>query len=98
MTISEFNTQPLSKRWETLWSWGYLMVKRDQVACTAALFSVNGFFAVILLSKEENKVLSINAYRLEDLPVEYYQLINHDRPFVRAAKPKEALMEALCAA
>jgi hypothetical protein len=86
MKLSDFNSQHPAKRWETLWSWGYLMVKRDLGDRTAALFSVSGFFAVTILCKNDNSVIAVNAYRLEDLPMEYYQLINHDRPFMRTTQ------------
>jgi hypothetical protein len=95
MTLSEFNSQNLNQRAETLWSWGFLMVKKNMITRTSVLFAVNGFFAELVISKFDNRVMSIRGFSVEEVPLEYFRMINHDSPFVAAAKSNAELLSEL---
>jgi hypothetical protein len=95
MKLSDFNSQSIAQRWETLMSWGYFMVKLDRDNATTVLYAVNGFFAELTIRKSDNKVLTINGSSLEDVPLDYFQQIDHCNPFIASAKPNAELMSEL---
>jgi hypothetical protein len=95
MTLTEFNSQNINQRAETLWSWGFLMVKKSMATRTSVLFAVNGFFAELVISKFDNRVITIKGFNVEDVPLDYFRMINHDSPFVAAARSNADLLQEL---
>src|SRR5687768_8898164 len=73
MTLREFNSKSIIEKADILWSWGYFMVKRSQGTKSISLFAVNGFFAELVMSKLDNRVLGINGYSVEEVPLDYFR-------------------------
>jgi hypothetical protein len=85
MTLPEFNTLPLTQKFNTLCSWGFLMVRKRIGRCTVSLVSVDDFFVEVTFDKTESRLLNVNSYAVENLPLHYYQVIDGENPFVASA-------------
>lgn len=84
MTLAEFNALDLDKRCDAIWEWGFYVSQNKTAGLNKVLYSLNGFFAEMVLSLENNNILDVVAFDKIDTNGIPGYLIKNDNPFVRA--------------
>jgi hypothetical protein len=85
MTLSEFNTQSLNRRAETIWEWGYFISTHKRGGINTVLYSLNGFFAELLIRISDNKVLEIKSLTRTQIAEQYMDCIERKKSFLLAS-------------
>jgi hypothetical protein len=83
MTLDEFKTLDLERKCDAIWEWGFYVSRHKTEKVNKVLYSLNGFFAEMLISLEDNKVLDVTA---SEKPVNAEQIgyfIKNDNPFIK---------------
>jgi hypothetical protein len=98
MTLQEFNTLSLEHRCDAIYEWGFYLGKHKIENTNKVLYLMNGFFAEMIISLNDNKVLDITVFLDKDL-------INHpsyhaikNSPFFMATSVKPNVFFELKAA
>ena len=83
MTLAEFSELDMDHRCEAIWEWGFYISRNKTDKINKVLYSLNGFFAEMVLSLEDNKIIEVNAFDKLDNSIKPGYFIKNDNPFVR---------------
>lgn len=84
MTLAEFNALDLDHRCDAIWEWGFFISRNKTDKLNKVLYSLNGFFAEMVLRLEDNTIMDVVAFdKIERIEQPGY-FIKNDNPFVRA--------------
>ncbi|WP_317898852.1 hypothetical protein [Aurantibacillus circumpalustris] len=83
MTLAEFNALDLDHRCEAIWEWGFYISRNKTDKINKVLYSLNGFFAEMVLHIEDNQVTEVNAFEKVDQSIQPGYFIKNDNPFIR---------------
>ena len=75
MELYEFNLLELNRRAEYLWAAGAFIINIKQKSYSYNLYSLNGYFVEVKLSKE-NKIIAITPFRQGGLLNKYLDYID----------------------
>jgi hypothetical protein len=82
MTLTEFNTQSLSLRTETVYEWGFFISSHKSAGINKVLYAVNGFFAEESIALATNKVVDVKAFSNKELSNQDLAAIRSKKPFL----------------
>ena len=85
MTLAEFNALDLDHRCEAIWEWGFYISRNKTEELNKVLYSLNGFFAEMVLRLEDNKITEVNAFDKVDQVEQPGYFIKNDNPFIRSS-------------
>ncbi len=85
MTLAEFNTLDLDHRCEAIWEWGFYISRNKTEKLNKVLYSLNGFFAEMVLRLEDNKITDVIAYDKVTPVKQTGYFIKNDNPFIRTS-------------
>lgn len=84
MTLAEFNALDLDRRCDAIWEWGFYISQNKTDKLNKVLYSLNGFFAEMVLSLENNNIVDVVGFdKTNKFGIPGY-FIENDNPFVRA--------------
>jgi hypothetical protein len=95
MRLQEFNSRPAAERYQKVYTSGSLLLRKDLPHQTVAVFAVDGFFAVLKVSRQGAVLLNVKGFEFSDLPAEFMPLLDPDNPLVKSAMLSEVLAEAV---
>jgi hypothetical protein len=83
MTLAEFNALDLEHRCEAIWEWGFYISRNKTDTTNKVLYSLNGFFAEMILQLENNKITDVIGFDKMDQAEQPGYFIKNDNPFIR---------------
>ena len=83
MTLAEFNVLDLEHRCDAIWEWGFYISRNRTDKLNKVLYSLNGFFAEMVLRLDDNKVTDVVAFDKMDGVEQPGYFIKNDNPFIR---------------
>ena len=83
MTLAEFNELDLDHRCEAIWEWGFYISRNKTDKINRVLYSLNGFFAEMVLQLVDNKIIEVVAFDKVDKVEQPGYFIKNDNPFIR---------------
>ena len=83
MTLKEFNQLDLDRKCDAIWEWGFYVSRHRTNTINAVLYSMNGFFAEMILRLDNNKIIDVLA--IDSIPKieEAGYFISKDNPFTK---------------
>lgn len=83
MNLKEFNDMDLDRKCDAIWEWGFYISRHRTNTINAVLYSMNGFFAEMILRLDNNKIIEVVA--IENIPKteEVGYFIKKDNPFAK---------------
>jgi hypothetical protein len=88
MTLAEFNALDLEHRCEAIWEWGFYLSRHKTPTSNKVLYSLNGFFAEMVIRLEDNTITDVNGFNNpESVELPSY-FIKSDNPFIKASSGK----------
>ena len=83
MGLAEFNALDLDHRCDAIWEWGFYISRNKTDQLTKVLYSMNGFFAEMIIGGKENKVIDVSAFEKISQEEQPGYFIKNDNPFIR---------------
>lgn len=83
MTLEQFNSLDLDKRTEAVWEWGFYLSRDKNNSINKVLYSIHGFFAEMILSLEDNKILEVKGLRQPVNITDDGYFIKNKNPFLQ---------------
>lgn len=84
MTLAEFKALDLDQRCEAIWEWGFYISRHRKDNTNKVLYSVNGFFAEMILDVEDNRIIDVIAFDKINIFEQPEYFIKNDNPFIKA--------------
>ena len=85
MTLAEFNALDLDHRCDAIWEWGFYISRNKTNETTKVLYSLNGFYAEMVLRSQDNKITEVLAFdKVDKVEIPGY-FIKNDNPFIRVS-------------
>jgi hypothetical protein len=85
MTTEAFKKLDLEKQYEYLLEWGFFIGRRATPELNMALYSVNGYFAEMIMDSRSGKIESVAVHPVIDKQLQQQYRISADNPFVRVS-------------
>lgn len=85
MVLAEFNRLDFEHRCDAIWEWGFYISRSKTDELTKVLYSLNGFFAEMVIRAEDNKIIEVNAFEKVNQEEQSDYFIKNDNPFMRVS-------------
>ena len=83
MKLEEFRAMDLDRRCDAIWEWGFYVSRQKTNTINAVLYSINGFFAEMILRLEDNAIIDVVAIETVTKTEDIGYFIKKDNPFAK---------------
>lgn len=83
MNLEEFNEMDLDRKCDAIWEWGFYVSRQKTNTINAVLYSMNGFFAEMIMRLEDNAIIDVVAIETITKTEEIGYFIKKDNPFAK---------------
>lgn len=83
MNLEEFREMDLDRRCDAIWEWGFYVSRQKTNTINAVLYSINGFFAEMILRLEDNAIIDVVAIETITKTEDIGYFIKKDNPFAK---------------
>jgi hypothetical protein len=83
MNLREFNEMDLDRKCDAIWEWGFYVSRQKTNTINAVLYSINGFFAEMIMRLEDNTIIDVVAIETITKTEEIGYFIKKDNPFAK---------------
>ncbi|PBQ32427.1 hypothetical protein CNR22_11815 [Sphingobacteriaceae bacterium] len=85
MVLAEFNKLDFDHRCDAIWEWGFYISRNKTDEVTKVLYSLNGFFAEMVIRSVDNKIMEVNGFEKVNQDEQTGYFIKNDNPFMRVS-------------
>lgn len=83
MNLKEFNELDFDKRCDAIWEWGFYISRQKTNTINTVLYSLNGFYAEMIMRLSDNKIIDVIAVDKIDKGEQTGYFIKWDNPFIK---------------
>lgn len=92
MNSDAFKKLDLDQRYDYLLEWGFFIGRRATPELNMALYSLNGYFAEMILDGKSGRIENVIVHSKIDNALQQLYRISPDNPFVKAGQRSDAVL------